>query len=81
MEEHRRRLNILEEKISKLQIKMEDMRSTKADNLVKDPKSALRLPVCHPTIFSGETVNYIPWKRDSKATMGEYTPTRFSSGR
>jgi hypothetical protein len=49
---------------------MDDLRSTKSDSLLKDPRSAMRLPVCPPPEFSGETVDYIPWKRIWKATMG-----------
>ena len=40
------------------------------DSLLKDPRSAMRLPVCPPPKFSRETVDYIPWKRFWKVTMG-----------
>jgi hypothetical protein len=60
-----------EEKISTLQIQMDDMRSTESDILVKDTKSALRLPTCPPTKFSGVKIDYMPWKRTWEATMGK----------
>jgi hypothetical protein len=72
--ELRRSFQTNEEKFSTLQMQMEDMRSNESDNLVKDPKSALRLPVCHPPIFSGKTVDFIPSKRNWKATMGVSYP-------
>ena len=59
-----------EEKVSKLQTQMDDLRSTKSDSLLKDPRSAMKLPTCPPPKFSGETVDYIPWKRIWKVTMG-----------
>ena len=52
-----------EEKVSKLQTQIDDLRSTKADSLLKDPRSAMKLPTCSPLKLSGETVDCIPWKR------------------
>ena len=37
-----------EEKVSKLQTQMDDLRSTKSDSLLKDPRSAMKLPTCLP---------------------------------
>ena len=36
-----------------------------------DTKSALRLPTCPPVKFTGEIVDYLPWKRQWMATMGK----------
>ena len=36
-----------------------------------DTKSALRLPTCPPGKFTGEIVDYLPWKRQWLATMGK----------
>jgi hypothetical protein len=65
--ELRRSYQANEERISKLQMQVVDMRSTESDNLVKDPKSAMRLPPG----FSGINIDYMPWKRTWDATMGK----------
>ena len=68
--ENRRRFKTHVEKVSKLQTQIDDLRSTKSDSLLKDPRSAMKLPTCSPLKFSGETVDYIPWKRMCKVTLG-----------
>ena len=68
--ENRKRFKIHEEEMSKLQSKLKDMISTKSVSLVKDPRSAMRLPTCSPPTFSGEIIDYIPCIRIWKATMG-----------
>ena len=67
----RERFKTHEEKLSKLQQEADNMRSTKSDNPVTDPKSAMRLPTCPPPKFSGANVDYIPWKRTWEVTMGK----------
>ena len=52
---------------------MENKRSTESESSV-NPKLALRLRACNPPVFSGSTVDYIPWKRNWKATMGASYP-------
>jgi hypothetical protein len=60
-----------EEKFSTLQTRMDDMRSSESDNPVKDLKAALRLPTCHPPKFSGDNIDYMPWKRTWEVTIGK----------
>ena len=43
------------------------------ENPITDPKSAKRLTTCPPPKFSGDNIDYIPWKRTWEATMGRGT--------
>ena len=70
--ETEKKLRGQEEKSAELeQIIMNNMRSSKSGNPITDPKSAMRLPTCPPPKFTGENVDYIPWKWTWEVTMGQ----------
>ena len=41
------------------------------DTVKTDAKSMMRLPSCQPPKFTGENIEYLPWKRQWLATMGK----------
>ena len=55
--ENEKKFREQEEKALKLQQQLDNLRSTKPNNPVADPKSAMRLPTCPPPKFSGANVD------------------------
>jgi hypothetical protein len=69
--ETEKKLREQEDKATKLEQQLDNMRSTKSGNPITDPKSAMRLPTFPPPKFTGANVDYIPWKRTWEVTMGK----------
>jgi hypothetical protein len=69
--ETEKKLSEQEDKSSKLEQQLDNMRSTKSGKPITDPKSAMRLPTCPPPMFTRANVDYIPWKRTWEVTMGK----------
>ena len=72
--ETERKLKVQEDESGRMAQELAALRLVKnpqTQGLHKDSKSALRLPTCPPVKFSGDVVDYLPWKRQWQATMGK----------